>query len=96
MFRVAVSSCYKVNINWQNLVSLSMTVADDAIYNTPIMGFARVYKGPNVQAHSAVAITSFKALLFSNSLCARSKRIWGKFITPAIFCRIGGLSGSNL
>ena len=93
---VAVSGCYKANINWQNLISLSTAVTEDAICDAPIMGFTRVHKRPRVLACSAVAMTTFKALPFANSLCAGSKRVWGKFVTPTIFCRVGSLPGSNL
>ena len=93
---VTVSGCYKANINWQNLVSLSMAVTEDVICDTPIMGFARVHKWASVLACLAMAMTTFKALPFVNSLCTGSKRIWGEFITPTIFCRVGGLPGSNL
>ena len=96
MARITVSGRYEVDINWWNLISLSAAITKDAICNTSIIGFAGVYNWTSVLACSTVATTTLEALPLANRVCARSKVVWGKFITTTIFRRIGSLPGSDL
>ena len=73
-----------------------MGLADSVICNTLIVGFSWVQGQASMQAWLVVTITTLKTLTLTNSLCARSQQIWSKFITTAVFCRIGCLPGDYL
>jgi hypothetical protein len=70
MAQIAVSGCYKVNINWWSVISLSMAIAKDVICNTLIIGFTGIHNRPSVLACSTVVMTTLKALPLANSICA--------------------------